>query len=174
MFALRARPSATRASHLALRAQSMPSSVACDSRAKRNESRLSFSSTRLALFVRSFAQERKLSPLLSMKRFLERPQSLRQHIYFQPVVGSLTRLEIVTPTFPAPSALFVRSWTKERKLTILPSASCALFRKNTREGGIFQPSMFYLYRNESVTDYDFRSLRRVTERATTRRRGGPR
>jgi hypothetical protein len=173
MFALRACPPATRESHLALRAQSTPSLVACDSRAKRNESRLSFSSTSPALFARSFAQERKLSPLLSMKRFLERPESLRQHIYFQPVADSLTRLKIVTPMFPTPSTLFVRSWTKERRLTIVPSASCVLFRKNTREGGIFQPSMFYLSRNESVTDYDFRSLRRVTARATTRRRGGP-
>jgi hypothetical protein len=174
MFALRVCPPARRASHLALRAQSMPSCVVSDSRGKRNKNRASSSSTRPALSVRSFAQERKLSPLLSMKRVSERPESLRQHIYFQPVADSLTGLKILTPTFPTPSTLFVRSWTKERKLTIVPSASCALFRKNTREGGIPQPSVFYLPRNESVTDYDFRSLRRVTERAITRRRGGPR
>ena len=173
MFALRACPPATRASHLALRAQSMPSCVASDSRAKRNKNCVSFSSTRPALFVHSFAQERRLSPLLSMKRVPERPEPLRQHIYFQPVADSLTELEIITPAFPIPSTLFVRSWTKERKLTIIPSASCALFRKNTREGGILQSSVFYLSRNESVTDYDFRSLRGVTERAITRRRGGP-
>ena len=174
MFALQACPPATRARHLALRAQSMPSCVACDSRAKRNENRVSSSPTRPALFVRSFPQERKLSPLLSMKRLPERPEPLRQHTYFQPVADSWTGLKIITPTFPIPSTLFVRSSTTERKLTIVSSASCALFRKNTREGGIPQPSMFYLSRNESVTDYDFRSLRRLTERPITRRRGGPR
>jgi hypothetical protein len=131
MLAHRARPSASLACHPALRAQSLPSPVPCDSRAKGEENCLPPFSTRRALFVRSFAQERKLTPLLSEKRIPSRPDQLRQPVYLQLVAGAATRPEILTSTFPAPSALFVRSFTKERKSTPLLSCDCARFCRNS-------------------------------------------
>jgi hypothetical protein len=136
MFAFRARSSAIHTGHPAPHAQSLPSYVACNSRADRDENRVPSPSTRRALFVRSFTQERKLTPLPSMKRVSSRLKYVRQPIYLQLVADSLKQLKIVTPTFPTLSTLFARSFTKERKSTPLLSSACALFVKTTRGRGI--------------------------------------
>jgi hypothetical protein len=130
MFALRARPSASLAGYPALHAQSLPSCVACDSRAERDENRVPPPSTRRSLFVRSFAQERKLTPLLSTKRISSRPGPARQTIYLQLVADSLTTKKILTPTLPIPSTLFVRSFAQERKSTPFLSFDCERFCRN--------------------------------------------
>ena len=130
MFALQARPSASLAGRTALHAQSLPSRVAGDSRAKDEESRVPLSSTSHALFLRSFAQERKLTPLPSAKRLLYRPGPVLQPIYLQLVADSSMQLKMVTPTFPTPSPLFVRSFPQERKSSPLLSFCCARFCRN--------------------------------------------
>jgi hypothetical protein len=153
MFALRSRPLALPARHSASRgpvstaaevppyasrtpvhAQALRSSVPCDSRAKCERYPAPLSSAPCALSLRSLAQERKLTHLLSMESDPSRPDPLRQPLYLQSVAHSLTPVQILTPTFPSSCKLFVRSLAEDRKLTNLYSCGCALFCRTTREG----------------------------------------
>ena len=145
MFALQARPSALPVAYPASRQSlppaaeilpsancirphlhAQPSSVPCDSAP-------AFSPPP-ALFVRSSAQERKLTPLFSGQGSPLRDHPSQQPQHSQSVTNSFTQDKIITPAFPAASELFVRSFAQERRLTPVLSCACALFRKTTGEG----------------------------------------
>src|SRR5271154_167732 len=91
-------------------------------------------SFRPALFVRSSAQERKLTPLFSGDGALLLHRPSRQLQHSQLVTNSSTQEKKLTPAFPATSPLFVRSFAQERKSSPLLSCACARFREKCRGG----------------------------------------
>jgi hypothetical protein len=144
MFALRARWSSLLAEHSApsrtirpgtevpsnsecVHAHASRSAVPCNSRTECERHLATLPSAPCALFLRSFSEEQKLTPLLSGKLPPSRPESLHQLFYLQSFTRPLTPLKILTPTFPSSSALFARSFAKERKLTHVHSCGCARF-----------------------------------------------
>jgi hypothetical protein len=131
-------PSAIRlsppASETPLQAQTLPSSVPCNSPAKSDRHHATSSSQRRALFPRSFAQEQKPTPLPSRKSAPLPPGQNLQLICLPSLADSLRAANILTPTFPSPCGLFLRSWASVKLSTPLVSTAYALFEKTTREG----------------------------------------
>jgi hypothetical protein len=76
------------------------------------------------------SQERENAPFVfSELRTLSFPRK-PQPAFSQQVPHSLPHSANLTAAFPITSALFVRSWAQERKLTPLLSIACARFRRN--------------------------------------------
>ena len=152
MFALQVRPSALPVGYPASRQSlppaaeilpsanrirphlhAQPSSIPCD--------RAPVFSPRPALFVRSSAQERKLTPFFSTHGAFLRSRSSRQLQHSQSVTNSITQEKNLTPTFPTTSPLFLRSFAQERKSSPLLSCACARFREKCMGGAKFWRNM---------------------------------
>jgi len=158
MFAPRARSSALLAEHSArsrtirpgtgvpsksafVHAPAPRSSLPCNRQMKCDRYHATLlSSAPYALFLRAFARERKLTPLLSRERAPLRSGSLRQPIYLQAVAHPSASVKILTPMFPSSCTLFARSFAKERKLTNLYSVGCARFCENRGYLGPSKPN----------------------------------
>ena len=85
--------------------------------------------------ARSFTQERSTTPLFSIERAFLRHRSSRQLQHSHVVTNSFTQAKTLTPAFPVASPPLVRSFARVQQSTLLLSWACALFGKNTREGG---------------------------------------
>jgi hypothetical protein len=120
------------ASGPALSAQGPTSSVPHRNRTQHEEHSAPLLSAQSAFFMRSFAKERNPTPLFSIKGTLF---SAPQAMHLQSVAHSFIAKKFITPFFPVVSALFVRSFAKERKLSLLFSYACALFREKCRACG---------------------------------------